>query len=46
MRAGIFVKEILDKETSKGHLKLNSSDQLRTGYSLIRIYLYIPIFFE
>jgi hypothetical protein len=34
MRAGIFVKEILDKKTSEGHMKLNSSDQLRTGYYL------------
>ena len=31
MRAGIFVKEIIDKETSEGTMKLNSSDQLRTG---------------
>ena len=31
MRAGIFVKEILDKDTGQGHLKLNSSDHLRAG---------------
>jgi len=32
MRAGIFIKEILDKETAPGQIKLNSSDKLRTGY--------------
>jgi hypothetical protein len=32
MRAGIFIKEILDKKTSVGQIKFNSSDQLRTGY--------------
>jgi hypothetical protein len=37
MRAGIFVKEILDKETSKGQMKLNSSDQLKTGDHLFLI---------
>jgi hypothetical protein len=37
MRAGIFVKEILDKETSKGQMKLNSSDQLKTGDHLFFI---------
>jgi len=31
MRAGIFIKDILDKEISTGQLKLNSSEQLRTG---------------
>ena len=31
MRAGIFVKEILNKETLEGQMKLNSSDQLRKG---------------
>lgn len=31
MRAGIFIKEILDRENSTGQIKLNSSDQLRTG---------------
>lgn len=31
MRAGIFVKEILDKETTNGQIKLNSSDHLKTG---------------
>jgi hypothetical protein len=35
MRAGIFIKEILDKETAGGQMKLNSSDKLRTGYSFI-----------
>jgi hypothetical protein len=34
MRAGIFVKEILEKETHDGCLRLNSSDQLRTGFCL------------
>ena len=34
MRAGIFVKEILEKEASQGCLKLNSSDQLQTGLPL------------
>jgi hypothetical protein len=33
MRTGIFIKEILDKETAEGQMKLNSSDQLRIGYS-------------
>ncbi|CAF0974888.1 unnamed protein product [Rotaria sordida] len=37
MRAGIFVKDILDKETSQGHIKLNSSDQLRTGDRIIAL---------
>ncbi|CAF1339947.1 unnamed protein product [Adineta steineri] len=37
MRAGIFVKEILDKETSQGHMKLNSSDQLRPGDRIIAL---------
>ncbi|CAF2028355.1 unnamed protein product [Rotaria magnacalcarata] len=31
MRAGIFIKDILDKESAEGEIKLNSSDQLRTG---------------
>ena len=31
MRAGIFIREILDKETSAGQIKLNSSDQLQIG---------------
>jgi hypothetical protein len=31
MRAGIFVKEILNKEILDGQTKLNSSDQLKTG---------------
>lgn len=42
MRAGIFIKEILEKENSTGQIKLNSSDQLRTGYYLLYI---IMIFF-
>jgi len=37
MRAGIFVKEILDKQISTGQSQLNSCDQLRTGYYLIFI---------
>jgi hypothetical protein len=32
MRAGIFVKEILDQGASERKMKLNSSDQLRTGF--------------
>jgi hypothetical protein len=32
MRAGIFVKDILDKQISTGQSQLNSCDQLRTGY--------------
>jgi len=31
MRSGIFIRDILDKETAKGQVKLNSSDQLRAG---------------
>ena len=31
MRTGIFVKEIIDKETSEGKIQFNSSEQLRTG---------------
>jgi hypothetical protein len=31
MRAGIFVKEILDKGISQVQIKPNSSDQLKTG---------------
>ncbi len=37
MRAGIFIKEILDKETSIGQIKLNSSDKLHTGDRIIAL---------
>lgn len=37
MRAGIFVKDILDQETAAGQVKLNSSDQLRTGDRIIAL---------
>ncbi|CAF3292025.1 unnamed protein product [Rotaria sp. Silwood2] len=37
MRAGIFVKDILDKENSQGNIKLNSSDQLRAGDRIIAL---------
>ena len=31
MRAGIYVKEILDKGSFQGKIKLNSSNQLKSG---------------
>lgn len=34
MRAGIFVKEILDQGITDGPIKLNSSDKLRKGFIL------------
>ena len=37
MRSGIFIKEILDKEKAGGQIKLNSSDQLRTGDRIIAL---------
>lgn len=45
MRAGIFVKEILEKETSQGCLKLNSSDQLQTGSLFASAHRYYSSFF-
>ncbi|CAF0865072.1 unnamed protein product [Adineta ricciae] len=37
MRAGIFIKDILDKEIGKGKIKLNSSDQLKAGDRIIAL---------
>ncbi|CAF1006936.1 unnamed protein product [Adineta ricciae] len=37
MRAGIFIKDILDKEIDKGKIKLNSSDQLKAGDRIIAL---------
>ena len=39
MRAGIFVKEILEKPITHKHMKSNSSEQLKTGLEIYSIFL-------